>query len=159
MGDTVADLHSMDVIKEAEHPVPRDRYEARRSDHCQVKSLSSNTLYVSVDYILNTGSVDWTKLDHIDSISRQDARRRRLYGDAVYSGDSGWTTVENAIVEHNRWCQDFVRIYSNKRDGIPPEQVIVLLGENLSSVSTSTRSAYGVSHGRNQGAKAPGRGA
>jgi Protein of unknown function, DUF481 len=34
---------------------------------CEVKSLSSNTLYVSVDYILNTISVDWTKVDHIDS--------------------------------------------------------------------------------------------
>jgi putative salt-induced outer membrane protein YdiY len=34
---------------------------------CEVKSLSSNTLYISVDYILNTLSVDWTKVDHIDS--------------------------------------------------------------------------------------------
>jgi Protein of unknown function, DUF481 len=34
---------------------------------CEVKNLSSNTLYVSVDYILNTISVDWTKVDHIDS--------------------------------------------------------------------------------------------
>jgi hypothetical protein len=34
---------------------------------CEVKSLSSNTLYISVDYILNTVSVDWSKVDHIDS--------------------------------------------------------------------------------------------
>jgi hypothetical protein len=34
---------------------------------CEVKQLSSNTLYISVDYILNTLSVDWTKVDHIDS--------------------------------------------------------------------------------------------
>lgn len=34
---------------------------------CEVKSLSSNTLYISVDYILNTLSLDWTKVDHIDS--------------------------------------------------------------------------------------------
>jgi hypothetical protein len=34
---------------------------------CEVKSLSSNTLYISVDYILNTISVDWTKVDYIDS--------------------------------------------------------------------------------------------
>ena len=34
---------------------------------CEVKGLSSNTLYISVDYILNTLSVDWTKVDHIDS--------------------------------------------------------------------------------------------
>jgi hypothetical protein len=34
---------------------------------CEVKGLSSNTLYISVDYILNTLSVDWTKVDHIES--------------------------------------------------------------------------------------------
>jgi len=34
---------------------------------CEVKGLSSNTLYISVDYILNILSVDWTKVDHIDS--------------------------------------------------------------------------------------------
>ena len=34
---------------------------------CEVKQLSSNTLYISVDYILNTLSVDWTKVAHIDS--------------------------------------------------------------------------------------------
>jgi hypothetical protein len=34
---------------------------------CEVKSLRSNTLYISVDYILNTLSVDWTKVDHIES--------------------------------------------------------------------------------------------
>jgi hypothetical protein len=34
---------------------------------CEVKGLSSNTLFISVDYILNTLSVDWTKVDHIDS--------------------------------------------------------------------------------------------
>ena len=34
---------------------------------CEVKSLSSNTLYISVDYILNTLSLDWTEVDRIDS--------------------------------------------------------------------------------------------
>ena len=34
---------------------------------CEVKSLSSSTLYISVDYILNTLSVDWMKVDHIES--------------------------------------------------------------------------------------------
>jgi putative salt-induced outer membrane protein YdiY len=34
---------------------------------CEVKGLNSNTLYISVDYILNTLSVDWTKVDHIES--------------------------------------------------------------------------------------------
>lgn len=34
---------------------------------CEIKSLQSNTLYISVDYILNTISVDWTKVDHVES--------------------------------------------------------------------------------------------
>lgn len=34
---------------------------------CEVKGLRSNTLYISVDYVLNTLSVDWTEVDHIDS--------------------------------------------------------------------------------------------
>lgn len=34
---------------------------------CEVKGLTSDTLYISVDYILNTLSVDWTKVDHIES--------------------------------------------------------------------------------------------
>jgi len=34
---------------------------------CEIKSLRSNTLYISVDYILNTQSVDWSKVDHIYS--------------------------------------------------------------------------------------------
>src|SRR6516165_986661 len=34
---------------------------------CEVKGLSSATLYISVDYILNTLSVNWTKVDHIES--------------------------------------------------------------------------------------------
>lgn len=34
---------------------------------CEVKGLASETLYISVDYILSTLSVDWTKVDHIES--------------------------------------------------------------------------------------------
>jgi hypothetical protein len=34
---------------------------------CEIKSLRSSTLYISVDYILNTQSVDWSKVDHIYS--------------------------------------------------------------------------------------------
>lgn len=34
---------------------------------CEIKGLHSDTLYISVDYILSTLSVDWTKVDHIDS--------------------------------------------------------------------------------------------
>ena len=34
---------------------------------CEVKRLQSNTLYISVDYILNTISVDWTKVDYVKS--------------------------------------------------------------------------------------------
>jgi hypothetical protein len=34
---------------------------------CEIKGLRSNTLYISVDYILNTLSVDWSKVDHVQS--------------------------------------------------------------------------------------------
>lgn len=50
---------------------------------CEVKGLSSNTLYISVDYILNTLSVDWTKVDHIDS---KQLFLVRTQGGVVYTG-------------------------------------------------------------------------
>jgi Protein of unknown function, DUF481 len=34
---------------------------------CEIKGLRSNTLYISVDYILSTLSVDWSKVDHVES--------------------------------------------------------------------------------------------
>lgn len=34
---------------------------------CEIKGLRSNTLYVSVPYVLGTLSVDWSKVDHIES--------------------------------------------------------------------------------------------
>jgi uncharacterized protein DUF481 len=34
---------------------------------CEIKGLRSNTLYISVAYILSTLSVDWSKVDHIES--------------------------------------------------------------------------------------------
>src|SRR5215471_20415539 len=34
---------------------------------CEIKGLRSNTLYISVNYILTTLSVDWTKVDHVQS--------------------------------------------------------------------------------------------
>jgi Protein of unknown function, DUF481 len=34
---------------------------------CEIKSLSSDTLYINVDYMLGTISVDWTKVAHIES--------------------------------------------------------------------------------------------
>jgi hypothetical protein len=41
----------------------------KNGDHitCEIKGLSSNTLYIYVPYILNTLSVDWSKVDHIES--------------------------------------------------------------------------------------------
>jgi hypothetical protein len=41
----------------------------KNGDHvtCEIKGLSANTLYISVDYILNTLSVDWSKVDHVES--------------------------------------------------------------------------------------------
>jgi Protein of unknown function, DUF481 len=34
---------------------------------CEIKGLNAGTLYISVDYILNTLSVDWSKVDHVES--------------------------------------------------------------------------------------------
>ncbi len=34
---------------------------------CEIKGLDANTLFISVDYILNTLSVDWSKVDHLES--------------------------------------------------------------------------------------------
>jgi Protein of unknown function, DUF481 len=50
---------------------------------CEVKGLSSNTLYISVDYILNTLSVDWTMVDHIDS---KQLFLVKTQGGTVYTG-------------------------------------------------------------------------
>lgn len=50
---------------------------------CEVKGLSSNTLSISVDYILNTISVDWTKVNHIDS---RQSFLIRTQGGTVYRG-------------------------------------------------------------------------
>ncbi len=34
---------------------------------CEIKGLRSNTLYISVPYVLGTLSVDWSRVDHIES--------------------------------------------------------------------------------------------
>lgn len=34
---------------------------------CEIKSLSADVLYVNVDYMLGTVSVDWSKVDHLES--------------------------------------------------------------------------------------------
>jgi len=41
----------------------------KNGDHitCEIKALRSDTLYISVPYILGTLSVDWSKVDHTES--------------------------------------------------------------------------------------------
>ena len=41
----------------------------KNGDHitCEIKELSSNTLYIKVSYILGTLSVDWDRVDHLES--------------------------------------------------------------------------------------------
>jgi hypothetical protein len=34
---------------------------------CEIKGLDSGTLSVNFDYILGTASVDWSKVDHVES--------------------------------------------------------------------------------------------
>jgi hypothetical protein len=41
----------------------------KNGDHitCEIKGLNSNTLYISVSYILGTLSLDWDRVDHLES--------------------------------------------------------------------------------------------
>jgi hypothetical protein len=41
----------------------------KNGDHltCEIKGLNSGVLYVSLDYILGTSSVQWSKVDHLES--------------------------------------------------------------------------------------------
>jgi Protein of unknown function, DUF481 len=41
----------------------------KNGDHitCEIKGLNSDTLYISVSYILGTLSVDWKRVDHLES--------------------------------------------------------------------------------------------
>ena len=50
---------------------------------CEVKGLDADTLYISVDYILNTSAVDWSKVDHIES---KQLFIVKTQGELVYSG-------------------------------------------------------------------------
>jgi len=34
---------------------------------CEIKSLSADTLYIKLDYALGTISIDWSKIDHLES--------------------------------------------------------------------------------------------
>src|ERR1035437_1885164 len=41
----------------------------KNGDHltCEINGLNSGVLYVSLDYILGTSSVQWSKVDHLES--------------------------------------------------------------------------------------------
>ena len=55
---------------------------------CEIKGLNANTLFISVDYILNTLSVDWSKVDHRReqaNVHRQDSRWPGLLRRALHS--------------------------------------------------------------------------
>src|ERR1035438_9867544 len=41
----------------------------KNGDHltCDINGLNSGVLYVSLDYILGTSSVQWSKVDHLES--------------------------------------------------------------------------------------------
>ncbi len=50
---------------------------------CEIKGLDADTLYISVEYILNTSAVDWSKVDHIES---KQLFIVKTQGGAVYAG-------------------------------------------------------------------------
>jgi Holliday junction resolvase len=60
---------------------------------CEIKSLDSDVLYIRLDYVLGTISVDWSKVDHIESkqlflVKTQDG--------SVYSGALSTTVSSGA---------------------------------------------------------------
>ena len=60
---------------------------------CEIKSLDSDVLYIKVDYVLGLISVDWSKVDHIESkqlflVKTQDG--------SVYSGALATTVSSSA---------------------------------------------------------------
>jgi hypothetical protein len=59
---------------------------------CEIKSLDSDVLYVKLDYVLGTISVDWWKVDHIES---KQLFLVRTQDGSVYSGALA-TTVSSA---------------------------------------------------------------
>jgi Protein of unknown function, DUF481 len=86
---------------------------------CEVKSLSSNTLYISVDYILNTISVDWTKVDHIDS--------KQLFIVKTQAGTIYTGTLSTPETEAGRPLE--IAVVE------PPEKKTVLKREEVATVS------------------------
>lgn len=50
---------------------------------CEIKSLSADTLYVKLDYALGTVSIDWFKVDHLES---HQLFRVKTQGGNVYTG-------------------------------------------------------------------------
>jgi len=69
---------------------------------CEIKNLDSDVLYVKLDYVLGTVSVDWTKVDHIES---KQMFLVKTQGGSVYSGtlatasEGGMRPVQIEIVE------------------------------------------------------------
>ena len=69
---------------------------------CEIKALTSNTLYISVSYILGTLSVDWDRVDHLESnqlflVKTQDGR---VYTGALSTpGTPGERPLQIEVVE------------------------------------------------------------
>lgn len=93
---------------------------------CEVKGLASNTLYISVDYILNTISVDWTKVDHIES---KQLFLVRTQGGVVYTGSlSSPETPDRRPLELEVWEA--------------PEKKITLKRSEVINVAETSRSFW-----------------
>ena len=93
---------------------------------CEVKGLASITLYISVDYILNTISVDWTKVDHIES---KQLFLVRTQGGVVYTGSlSSPETPDRRPLELEVWEA--------------PEKKITLMRSEVINVAETSRSFW-----------------
>jgi len=102
---------------------------------CEIKSLSADVLYVSLDYALGTVSIDWFKVDHLESSQLFVVKTEDGY---VYSGtlsmpkttgerpvsievlDSRGGTVELPRTEVSRMDQEFQKFWQrfNGRVGL-----------------------------------------
>jgi hypothetical protein len=109
---------------------------------CEIKGLDSDTLFISVDYILNTLSVNWANVDHVESkqlfiVKTQDG--------SVYSG-----TLSTANIEGGRPIRIEVLNPSESKVEIEKTQ-IVKMDETSSSFWQRFNGSIGTGISYNKG--------
>jgi hypothetical protein len=72
---------------------------------CEIKRLDSDVLYIRLDYVLGTISVNWSKVDHVESkqlflVKTQDS--------SVYSGALSHGVIHQRAARQNRGFGTFL---------------------------------------------------